>query len=61
MEEKIRLQDAENFAKEIQRLAEKGQIEAFSITIHSWSSDKLFELAQKLGIQELSVTAKFGS
>ena len=52
---------AEQFAAKIKELAETGSIESLSITIHAWSSDELFKLAQPLGIKELSVTAQFGS
>ena len=52
---------AEKFAAQIQKLAENGSIESLSITIHAWSGDELFQLAQSLGIKELSVTAQFGS
>ena len=52
---------AEQFAAKIKELAETGSIESLSITIHAWSSDELFKLAQSLGIKELSVTAQFGS
>ena len=52
---------AENFANLIRQLAEEGRIESLSITIDSWSSDKLFQLAQSIGIKELSVTAQFGA
>ena len=51
---------AEQFAAKIRELAESGSIETLSITIHAWSSDELFKLAQSLGIKELSITAQFG-
>lgn len=56
-----RKEAAEKFAAKIRDLAENGNIENLSITIHAWSSDELFKLAQSLGIKELSVTAQFGS
>ena len=52
---------AENFANLIRLLAEEGRIGSLSITIDSWNSDKLFQLAQAIGIKELSVTAQFGA
>ncbi|MBD5258211.1 MAG: hypothetical protein HDS52_05945 [Barnesiella sp.] len=52
---------AEKFAAKIRELAEKGCIESLSITIHAWSGDELFQLAQSIGIKEFSVTAQFGA
>lgn len=52
---------AEKFAAKIRELAENGNIESLSITIHAWSSEDLFELAKPLGIKELSITAQFGA
>lgn len=56
-----RIEAAEKFSTKIKELAENGKIESLSMTIHAWSSDELFELAQFLGIKELSVTAQFGA
>lgn len=52
---------AMKFGAYLQKLALNGQIDALSITIHALSSDNLFQLAQAVGIKELSVTAQFGS
>lgn len=52
---------AKEFAAEIQKLAESGCIESLSITICAYNSDKLFNLAKRTGIKELSVTAQFGA
>ena len=51
---------AEKFAAIIQHLAESGNIESISITIHAWNSNELFNLAHALGIKEISITSQSG-
>lgn len=51
---------AEKFVACLKSLAENDRIASLSITISGQSSDELFQLAQAIGIKDVTVTAKSG-